>query len=59
VSGTHERGTSHHALLSAFTDDATLASADDALDASAYRTHEFGDSCLVERRRRLPVALAV
>jgi S-adenosylmethionine:tRNA ribosyltransferase-isomerase len=51
VSGTHERGTSHHALLSAFTDEDTLRHADDALDASAYRTHEFGDSCLVERRR--------
>lgn len=50
VSGTHERGTSHHALLSAFTDEETLARADDALDAAAYRTHEFGDSCLVERR---------
>lgn len=58
LSGTHERGTSHHALLAAFTDDATLARADDALDASAYRTHEFGDSCLVERRLR-EVALAV
>jgi S-adenosylmethionine:tRNA ribosyltransferase-isomerase len=58
LSGTHERGTSHHALLSAFTDDASLARADDALDASAYRTHEFGDSCLVERRLR-EVALAV
>lgn len=50
-SGTHERGTSHHALLSAFTDAETLARADEALDAHAYRTHEFGDSCLVERRR--------
>lgn len=58
VSGTHERGTSHHALLAAFTDEGTLARADDALDASGYRTHEFGDSCLVERRLR-EVALAV
>lgn len=58
VSGTHERGTSHHDLLAAFTDEATLARADDALDAHAYRTHEFGDSCLVERRA-LAVALAV
>lgn len=50
VSGTHERGTSHHDLLAAFTDEATLARADDALEAAAYRTHEFGESCLVERR---------
>jgi S-adenosylmethionine:tRNA ribosyltransferase-isomerase len=58
LSGTHERGTSHHALLSAFTDEATLSLADDALDAHAYRTHEFGDSCLVERRATA-LALAV
>jgi S-adenosylmethionine:tRNA ribosyltransferase-isomerase len=48
LSGTHERGTSHHALLGAFTDPHALARADAALDAHAYRTHEFGDSCLVE-----------
>ncbi len=58
VSGTHERGTSHHALLSAFTDDATLARADEALEGARYRTHEFGDSCLVERRLA-EIALAV
>lgn len=60
LSGTHERGTSHHALLSAFTDEQTLARADEALDAAAYRTHEFGDSCLVERpARSAELALAV
>jgi S-adenosylmethionine:tRNA ribosyltransferase-isomerase len=58
VSGTHERGTSHHALLSAFTDEATLARADQALDDARYRTNEFGDSCLVERRLA-EIALAV
>lgn len=50
LSGTHERGTSHHALLSAFTDPTTLARADEALEAGGYLTHEFGDSVLVERR---------
>ncbi len=50
LSGTHEPGTSHHELLRAFTDDRTLARADAALEESAYRTHEFGDSCLIERR---------
>jgi len=49
LSGTHEPGTSHYALLRAFTDDATLRRADDALAAQDYRTHEFGDSILVER----------
>jgi S-adenosylmethionine:tRNA ribosyltransferase-isomerase len=53
LSGTHERGTSHHALLGAFTDAETLARADAALDERSYRTHEFGDSCLVERRARV------
>lgn len=49
LSGTHEPGTSHYELLRAFTDDATLARADAALDANGYRTHEFGDSVLIER----------
>ncbi len=48
VSGTHEPGSSHHELLRAFVDDGTLARIDAALEASAYRTHEFGDSVLIE-----------
>jgi S-adenosylmethionine:tRNA ribosyltransferase-isomerase len=50
LSGTHERGTSHYELLRAFTDDATLDRANDELEARRYRTHEFGDSVLIERR---------
>ncbi len=49
VSGTHEPGSSHHELLRAFVDDATLARIDAALESAAYRTHEFGDSVLIER----------
>jgi S-adenosylmethionine:tRNA ribosyltransferase-isomerase len=49
VSGTHEPGSSHHALLAAFVAPATLARVDAALEASGYRTHEFGDSVLIER----------
>jgi S-adenosylmethionine:tRNA ribosyltransferase-isomerase len=49
VSGTHEPGSSHHELLRAFVDDGTLRRMDAALEAGAYRTHEFGDSVLVER----------
>jgi S-adenosylmethionine:tRNA ribosyltransferase-isomerase len=49
VSGTHERGSSHHELLRAFVDATTLARIDAALEAGAYRTHEFGDSVLIER----------
>jgi len=49
LSGTHEPGTSHHELLRAFIDDATLAHVDAALEQGGYRTHEFGDSVLVAR----------
>ena len=51
VSGTHEPGTSHHALLGAFVSAATLARVDTALEACGYRTHEFGDSVLIVRGR--------
>ena len=49
ISGTHEPGSSHHALRRAFVDETTLARIDAALEAHAYTTHEFGDSVLVER----------
>jgi len=53
LSGTHEPDTSHYQLLRAFADDVTLADATAALEASGYRTHEFGDSVFVERRNRV------
>ncbi len=49
LSGTHERGTSHHELLRAFVDDETLSRVDQELDIRDYRTHEFGDSVFVEK----------
>ena len=52
LSGTHEAGSSHYELLRAFADDETLARANAALEARGYRTHEFGDSVLIERRRK-------
>jgi S-adenosylmethionine:tRNA ribosyltransferase-isomerase len=51
LSGTHEPGTSHHKLLSAFVDQQTLAKMDGILQHHAYRTHEFGDSVFVEKSR--------
>jgi len=51
LSGTHEPGTSHHQLLSAFVDQQTLAKMDQILQQHAYRTHEFGDSVFVEKSR--------
>jgi S-adenosylmethionine:tRNA ribosyltransferase-isomerase len=52
LTGVHEPGTSHHQLLQAFVDDATLRRAAKQLDAMNYRTHEFGDSVLIERGPR-------
>ena len=51
LTGTHEPGTSHHALLQAFADEAALHRADDELERAGYRTHEFGDSVLIEEQR--------
>ncbi len=52
LSGTHEPGSSHYELLRAFADDETLRRASGELEARGYRTHEFGDSVLIERRRK-------
>lgn len=51
LSGTHEPGTSHHALLRAFIDAAALQKVDLALAAQRYRTHEFGDSVWIAAQR--------
>jgi S-adenosylmethionine:tRNA ribosyltransferase-isomerase len=52
LTGTHEPGTSHFQMLRAFTDDATLDRVSNELAARDYRTHEFGDSMLIERKPR-------
>jgi hypothetical protein len=44
-----EPGTSHYHLLRAFVDDVTLERATAHLDSLGYRTHEFGDSVLIDR----------
>lgn len=49
VSGTHEPGTSHYDLLQAFAAPEILRRADSELEAAGFRTHEFGDSVLIER----------
>jgi S-adenosylmethionine:tRNA ribosyltransferase-isomerase len=51
VSGTHEPDSSHYQLLRAFATDEALTEASAALEARGYRTHEFGDSVLIERHR--------
>jgi S-adenosylmethionine:tRNA ribosyltransferase-isomerase len=52
LSGVHEPATSHYQLLGAFADGETLRKADAMMSAGGFRTHEFGDSVLVERRSR-------
>jgi S-adenosylmethionine:tRNA ribosyltransferase-isomerase len=52
LSGTHEPASSHHELLRAFTDAATLRRVDDALQGHGYLTHEFGDSVLIQKSWR-------
>jgi S-adenosylmethionine:tRNA ribosyltransferase-isomerase len=49
LTGTHERGSSHHGLLRAFVEPDALDRADHELESHGYRTHEFGDSMLIER----------
>jgi len=49
LSGTHENGTSHHELLRAFVPHTLLRQIDERLETCGYRTHEFGDSVLIER----------
>ncbi len=50
VSGVHEPGSSHYELLRAFLDEGPLRETLATLTANGYRTHEFGDSVLLERR---------
>jgi S-adenosylmethionine:tRNA ribosyltransferase-isomerase len=49
LSGVHEPTTSHYQLLGAFATEETLRQADEMMTAENYRTHEFGDSVLIER----------
>ena len=53
LTGTHEPGTSHYDMLRAFADRPRLSQIDQALNASGYRTHEFGDSLFLEESRRV------
>ncbi|HEY3043069.1 MAG TPA: S-adenosylmethionine:tRNA ribosyltransferase-isomerase [Vicinamibacterales bacterium] len=52
LSGAHEPDSSHYQLLRAFADDAVLSRASAALEGTGYRTHEFGDSVLIEKNDR-------
>lgn len=49
LTGMHEPGSSHFALLTAFVPAPLLAAAHAAAEDAGYRAHEFGDSMLVAR----------
>jgi S-adenosylmethionine:tRNA ribosyltransferase-isomerase len=53
LTGVHQPGESHFELLRAFVDDAILNRMSMVLAEYSYRTHEFGDSVLIERQPRV------
>jgi S-adenosylmethionine:tRNA ribosyltransferase-isomerase len=52
VTGIHEPGDSHYELLRALAPEEVLCRAAAAAERAGYRSHEFGDSMLVERQRK-------
>ncbi|HEX7140417.1 MAG TPA: S-adenosylmethionine:tRNA ribosyltransferase-isomerase [Vicinamibacterales bacterium] len=54
LTGVHETGTSHFRLLRAFAEESTLIRALQTMEALGFRSHEFGDSMLIERAPVLP-----
>jgi S-adenosylmethionine:tRNA ribosyltransferase-isomerase len=54
LTGVHQPGESHFELLEAFANDAVLAKISEAFNKHSYRSHEFGDSLLIERGRGTP-----
>jgi S-adenosylmethionine:tRNA ribosyltransferase-isomerase len=54
LTGVHQPGESHFSLLQAFANNAVLDRILAACREHGYRTHEFGDSVLIERDHRGP-----
>lgn len=50
VSGMHDPGTSHHALLESLASRESLLRAAREAEELGYLAHEFGDACWIERR---------
>ena len=57
LTGIHQPGESHFELLRAFADDSLLNQVNAAAVDYGYRTHEFGDSLLIERQSAIPDAV--
>jgi S-adenosylmethionine:tRNA ribosyltransferase-isomerase len=51
ITGVHHPGDSHYDLLHAFAAKPVLLQMTAELERNGYRSHEFGDSVLVARRR--------
>jgi len=51
ITGVHEPGESHYALLRAFASDPVLQEMSARLERDQFRSHEFGDAVLIERQR--------
>lgn len=49
LTGVHQPGESHFDLMKAFANDDRLARIGAAAEERGYRSHEFGDSLLIER----------
>jgi hypothetical protein len=54
LTGVHQPGERHFELLEAFASDPVLAKISEAFSKHSYRSHEFGDSLLIERGRGMP-----
>lgn len=54
LTGVHRAGESHFELLQAFVNDAVLGRLTALAEQRGYRTHEFGDSLLIERQGGAP-----
>jgi len=54
LTGVHQAGESHFELLATFADDAALRDISAHAVQRGYRTHEFGDSMLIERQAAAP-----
>jgi S-adenosylmethionine:tRNA ribosyltransferase-isomerase len=49
LTGVHQPGESHFELMKAFANDDRLARIGAAAEERGYRSHEFGDSLLIDR----------
>jgi S-adenosylmethionine:tRNA ribosyltransferase-isomerase len=56
LTGVHQAGESHFELLRAFAEDAALSEISALAVMGGYRTHEFGDSMLIEYQGGAPLA---